>query len=231
MMKAFPVHAIPGLKNNFSFVNRYDRFAGILKDPSLKTMFAYSVQMFTKRELSNIMLEKVLPLETDYRSDELKEEFFDPLTYMMAVDYETYMLDDILQKVDRATMSTSLEGREPFLDHHIADWAAVLPVNLKYNNGDKKHIIKQLVHKYIPKEMMERPKMGFAIPIREWMENGFKDMVCTYLDDSFLDKQGIFNKKEVRSLLKGFYEEKKVPPEKLWYLFMFQLWYSRWMVK
>jgi asparagine synthase (glutamine-hydrolysing) len=148
---------------------------------------------------------------------------------MMAVDYETYMLDDILQKVDRATMSTSLEGREPFLDHHIADWAAVLPVNLKYNNGDKKHIIKQLVHKYIPKEMMERPKMGFAIPIKEWMENGFKDMVCTYLDDAFLDKQGIFNKKEVKSLLKGFYEEKKVPPEKLWYLFMFQLWFSRWM--
>ena len=85
------------------------------------------------------------------------------------------MVDDILQKVDRATMSVSLEGREPFLDQHIIEWAAQLPSDYKYHKGEKKYILRQIVHKYIPKEMMDRPKMGFAIPVENWLANELKD--------------------------------------------------------
>lgn len=81
----------------------------------------------------------------------------------MAMDYQTYLLDDILQKVDRAGMSVSLEGREPFLDHRIIEWAAQLPMDYKYHNGSKKFILKEIVHQYVPKTMIDRPKkvLGF----------------------------------------------------------------------
>jgi asparagine synthase (glutamine-hydrolysing) len=88
---------------------------------------------------------------------------------LLAADYLTYLPDDILAKVDRATMSAGLEGREPFLDHRIIEWAAQLPPELKYNKGDKKYLLKQLTHKYLPVEMMHRPKMGFGIPFGDWL--------------------------------------------------------------
>ena len=74
-----------------------------------------------------------------------------------------------LQKVDRATMSVSLEGREPFLDHRIIEWAAQLPNEFKYFQGNKKYILKEINKKYIPENMMDRPKMGFGIPIEKWL--------------------------------------------------------------
>jgi asparagine synthase (glutamine-hydrolysing) len=103
------------------------------------------------------------------------KQYYSPLAYMMAIDYQTYLIDDILQKVDRASMTASLEGREPFLDHRVIEWAAQLPDNYKYYKGSKKHIIKEIVHQYIPKELMDRPKMGFAIPIENWLMIDLKE--------------------------------------------------------
>ncbi len=102
---------------------------------------------------------------------------------MMAIDYQTYMVDDILQKVDKATMSISLEGREPFLDQDIIEWTAQLPSEYKYHHGQKKYILKQIVHKYIPKQIMERPKMGFGIPVETWLSNELKNLVKEYLSE------------------------------------------------
>ncbi|HEV7783321.1 MAG TPA: asparagine synthase (glutamine-hydrolyzing) [Chitinophagaceae bacterium] len=229
MMKAVPVHAMPFVKNNHLFVNRYDRFAEMLKNPTFNMIYGLSGELFTKREIDNIFMNQIQKLETNYRVDKLKPEYYDPLTYMMAVDYETYMVDDILQKVDRASMSVGLEGREPFLDQHIMDWVSLLPVGLKYHNGEKKYILKQLVHKYIPKEIMERPKMGFAIPINTWMKTSFKELIYTYLNDDFITRQGIFDKKSISRIVQGFYNGNHASPEKLWYLLIFQLWYKEWI--
>ncbi len=229
LMKAFPVHAIPFLKKNIHFANRYERFSEILRDPTLKTIYSFATQLFTHRELKDLLLNKFSLLSNDYRSNALKKEYFDPLTYMMAIDYQTYLLDDILQKVDRASMSIGLEAREPFLDHNVIEWASSLPVDFKYKDGQKKFIIKELVHKYVPQQIMDRPKMGFAIPVKEWMKVNFKEIVHYYLGDEFLSPQGIFDKKAARRLLTGFYSADKVPAEKLWYLLMFQMWYEKWM--
>ncbi len=231
LMKAIPVHAIPVVKNNHLFVNRYDRFSEMLQNPTFKTIYALSSELFTQREIKNMFMTSISKLQTNYRVDKLKKEFYDPLTYMMAIDYETYLVDDILQKVDRASMSVGLEGREPFLDHNILDWVSVLPVDLKLHKGQKKYILKELVHKYIPKNMMERPKMGFAIPIMTWMKTSFKEMIYTYLNEEYVVKQGIFDKNEINRIVDGFYNGNHASPEKLWYLLMFQLWYSEWMGK
>ena len=147
----------------------------------------------------------------------------------MAIDYQTYLLDDILQKVDRAAMSVSLEGREPFLDQRVIEWAAKLPMDYKYNNGSKKFIIKEIVHKYIPKAMLDRPKMGFGIPIAAWLQKDLKPFVDNYFDAAFIQKQNIFNNEEVQRIKDSFYKGKIERAEKIWYLLMFQMWYDKWM--
>ena len=147
---------------------------------------------------------------------------------MMAVDYQTYMVDDILQKVDRATMSVSLEGREPFLDQDIIEWAARLPSSYKYHQGQKKYILKQIVHKYIPREIMERPKMGFGIPMEHWLNHELKSLVLEYLDPKSLASHGLFQEKEVQSIVTEFFNGRKEKHLKVWYLLMFQMWYKQW---
>jgi asparagine synthase (glutamine-hydrolysing) len=148
---------------------------------------------------------------------------------MMAIDYQTYLLDDILQKVDRASMTVSLEGREPFLDHRVIEWAAQLPNDYKYYKGIKKHIIKEIVHQYIPKELMDRPKMGFAIPIENWLTVDLKEKVFYYLSNEKIIAQGIFSEVAVEKLKLNFYAGKKEYALKIWYLLMFQMWYEKWM--
>jgi asparagine synthase (glutamine-hydrolysing) len=148
---------------------------------------------------------------------------------MMAVDYQTYMVDDILQKVDRATMSASLEGREPFLDQKIIEWAAQIPSDLKYYQGQKKYLLKQIVHKYVPKEMMDRPKMGFGIPVETWLNNELRSLVEENLGPTALKEHGLFNEEEVRKLCQEFFSGRKEKYLKIWYLLMFQLWYKKWM--
>jgi asparagine synthase (glutamine-hydrolysing) len=164
-----------------------------------------------------------------YTSNALKSEFYTPLSYMMAIDYQTYMLDDILQKVDRATMTASLEGREPLLDHRIIEYAAQLPDEFKYQNGVKKHILREIVYDYIPKEMMERPKMGFAIPVAKWLSNDLRDLVEEYCSEQRLKEHDLFDLRETKQLLERFFNGKKEYDYKIWYLLMFQMWYDKWM--
>ena len=102
-------------------------------------------------------------------------------------------------------------------------------MNFKYNNGNKKFIIKEIVHKYIPKEMMDRKKMGFGIPISNWLQNDLKPFVDQYFDDAFIIKQNVFNNEEVQRIRRSFYQGKIERAEKIWYLLMFQMWYDKWM--
>ena len=229
MMNLIPANKIPVLKNRYNFHNRYEKLKGLLKDPSPQNMMLNLSRQFDESEIKSLMKSKILPLETAYFCSELSEKYYSPLAYMMAIDYQTYLVDDVLQKVDRASMTVSLEGREPFLDHRIIEWAAQLPDHYKYYNGSKKHIIKEIVHQYIPKELMDRPKMGFAIPIENWLTIDLKDKVFYYLDDEKIKSQNIFEISAVRKLKNDFYSGKKEYAVKIWYLLMFQMWYEKWM--
>lgn len=230
-MDLIPSNVLPILKNKYNFHNRYEKLKGILRNPSPESIMLSLSQQFTNSQLDKLVKNKVDELETAYHSKELLKENYTPLAYMMAIDYQTYMVDDILQKVDRATMTVSLEGREPYLDHRIIDWAAQLPDDFKYNNGSKKYILKEITHQYVPKEMMDRPKMGFAIPIASWLQKDLKDLVLTYINEKRITEQGIFNWTQVQAILDSFYNGKKELDVKLWYLLMFQMWHARWMEK
>jgi asparagine synthase (glutamine-hydrolysing) len=126
-------------------------------------------------------------------------------------------------------MSVSLEGREPFLDQHIIEWVAQLPNHYKIRNGNKKYLLKEIVHRYLPKEMMDRPKAGFAIPIDEWFSKELAEYFSIYLNKTYLDKQGIFNSDLVLLWTSLYQSGKKEYMTQLWNILMFQLWYEKWM--
>ena len=183
---------------------------------------------FEPDRLKELMTQEFDLLETAYSSQELKKEYYTPLSYMMAIDYTTYMVDDILQKVDRATMTASLEGREPFMDQRIIEFAAQLPDDYKYHNGIKKYILREVVHRHVPKEMMDRPKMGFAIPIADWLRKDLRDLLETYLSEERIKKEGFFNWEYVLKLKTQFLLGKKEYDLKIWYLLMFEMWMEKW---
>jgi asparagine synthase (glutamine-hydrolysing) len=220
---------IPVFKNRYNFHNRYEKLKGLLKDPSHKNVMLSLSQQFIEKQLNELILKKYESLETAYLSDSLTNNSYSSLAYMMAIDYQTYLVDDILQKVDRASMTVSLEGREPFLDHRIIEFAAQLPDNFKYHKGIKKHILKEITHQYIPKTMMDRPKTGFAIPIEKWLATDLKEQVLYYLNRQTIQSEGIFNPDQVNKLVIDFFNGKKEYATKIWYLLMFEMWYRQWM--
>ncbi len=150
------------------------------------------------------------------------------LNRAMALDYKNYMVDDILKKVDIAGMAFSLEGREPFLDQRILSFAAKLPMYLKYNKADKKYLLKKLLYKYVPREIVEGPKKGFSVPIGQWLKGDLKHLINDYLNDDFIQEQNIFNPKAIQDIINSFYAGRD-KGNKIWIIISFQMWYQRWM--
>ncbi|HHH55424.1 MAG TPA: hypothetical protein ENK91_17330 [Bacteroidetes bacterium] len=151
------------------------------------------------------------------------------LDKVLAIDYKTYMCDNILAKVDRATMSVSLEGREPLLDHNIVEFIAQVDSKIKYKDRNKKHVLKQITHQYLPKEIMNRPKKGFSVPLFEWFKDELKEYILYYINRERLDSEGIFNTDIVLRKRDLYFEGKLHDINELWYILVFEMWYDRWM--
>jgi asparagine synthase (glutamine-hydrolysing) len=152
----------------------------------------------------------------------------DTLSVALAMDYKMYMQNDILTKVDRATMSASLEGREPFLDHRLIEFAAQLPQTFKLGYTSKR-ILKDVLYKYIPKEMMNRPKMGFEVPISLWLKGDLSYLIHDYLSDASIEKTNFFNSNYVKQLKSDFFNDKLKDPFIIWKILQFQMWHEKWM--
>ncbi|HEY8388643.1 MAG TPA: asparagine synthase C-terminal domain-containing protein, partial [Parasegetibacter sp.] len=134
-----------------------------------------------------------------------------------------------LVKVDRATMSVGLEGREPMLDHRLIEYLATLPSNFKIRDGVNKWLLKQVVHKYLPKEIMERPKRPFIAPLMIWFREELQEQLKYYLSERCLLASGVFDPKPVIQMRDQYLAGKKVNYQKLWQVLVFQLWYNKWM--
>ncbi|MGI9534210.1 MAG: asparagine synthase (glutamine-hydrolyzing) [Thermodesulfobacteriota bacterium] len=147
---------------------------------------------------------------------------------MMATDFKTFLVDDILTKVDRASMRASLESREPFLDHRLVQYAARIPPGLKIKNGKSKYILRKILYKYVPRNLVDRPKMGFVVPLSDWLKSDLYPLLMDYLDENKLKREGIFNEKTVSLNIKSFLNG-SVSENKIWYLLMFQMWKDRWL--
>ena len=149
----------------------------------------------------------------------------DNLSFMMAMDLLTYMPDDILTKVDRAAMGVSLETRVPMLDHQVVEFAICLSNNYKLRNNQTKWLLRQVLYKYIPKKLVERPKSGFAIPIGIWLRTSLKDWADDLLDERTINDQGFFNAGLIRKRWHHHQSGSHNWEHFLWNVLMFQSWF------
>ncbi len=144
--------------------------------------------------------------------------------FMMAMDAQTYMADDILVKVDRAAMAASLETRVPMLDHRVAAFAWQLPLDMKIRDGQGKWLLRQMLYKYVPKELIERPKMGFGIPLDQWLRGPLRDWAEQLLDADLIKGQGYFRVEPIRAMWSQHLSGSHNWQYHLWNILMFQAW-------
>jgi len=143
-------------------------------------------------------------------------------------DFDHYLPDDILMKVDRTTMLTSIEGREPLLDHRIAEFAFRLPTHLTRGTLGSKHILKKILYKHVPQHLVDRPKQGFAIPLGAWLRGDLKDLVNDYLNPRRIREAGIFDPDMIEQTTSRFYRGDHHMQNRVWLALAFEMWREEW---
>jgi asparagine synthase (glutamine-hydrolysing) len=149
-----------------------------------------------------------------------------PVERMMALDLLGYLPADILAKLDRAAMAVSLETRVPFLDHHIVEFAWRLPLALKLRGGTTKWVLRELLYRHVPRALVERPKMGFGVPIGAWLRGPLRDWAEALLDPRRLEQEGFFHAEPMRRLWQAHVGGKVDAQNRLWPVLMFQSWHE-----
>ena len=148
----------------------------------------------------------------------------------MLHDLTTYLPDDVLTKVDRASMAASLETRTPLLDYRIVEFALGLPLEYKLQNGKKKRILKDLLYSEVPKEMIGQNKMGFRIPFADWLRKDYDPLVQWYFSEEFIRKQGLFDPALTGKMLRSYQDSNTVDyAREVWTFLVFQIWYEHYI--
>ncbi|MGN6545247.1 MAG: asparagine synthase (glutamine-hydrolyzing) [Aureliella sp.] len=184
--------------------------------------------VFRDSDLSALLADRFRPKSNWFDAGDMLTSGNDVLNRMLALDYKTYLPDDILTKVDRATMAVSLEGREPLLDHRLAEFTARLPSEFKISGTERKYILKRIAHKHLPEPLLNRPKKGFSVPYFRWLRSDLKSLVDHLLEPRRIQRQGILNAPYVEKYKKMFFTGNEKTNVGMWNLLMFQMWLERW---
>ena len=226
---AYGLKLVSKLYSYSSFKNR--KLLGLRDVLISNKKYKDSILFEAYSSMSDSFLKKLLKtnknLKSNYKLD--YKLFKDKMSLFIALDFRNYLQNDMLVKVDRATMSQSIEGREPLLDHRLVEYVAGLPTNYKYFKGDKKRILKDILFTYIPEELFVKKKLGFTVPIYDWLREDLSFLIDNYLSMEELKKSNLFNEKVVLKIIKDFKNDELPDETIIWKLLMFQMWYKKWM--
>ena len=222
---SLPIQKKEGFKGKINLLHR------LLSAYSKENLFRYKIEpaYFSDRDLNELLSFKHQPIQTNFDTFSTLNSFNDDVNKMLAIDYKTYMVDDVLVKVDRAAMAVSLEGREPLLDHRIAEFLAQVPSSLKYHDGCSKYLLKKITHKYVPEHLLNRPKKGFGVPLNRWLKGELKEMLMDFTSEKSLKDAQIFNVHKVQKFRDNYLKGNSDDAEQIWFLLMYQMWYNEWM--
>ena len=210
------------LQNRFANIgNKIHKTADILSSESIRDLHLKLVSQIYNPS-------KWLKNSNEYKSklndDIVRFEELNSIESMMAYDLISYLPTDILTKVDRAAMSVSLETRIPFLDLNVIEFSASLPIEYKIRNGVSKWALREVLYRHVPRDLIERPKMGFGVPLAEWLRGPLKDWAESLLDEKRLHQEGFFNVKFVREKWLEHLSGNRNWSFQLWNVLMFQAW-------
>lgn len=158
----------------------------------------------------------------------LDMRFEDRIRRMTLLDMLAYLPDDILTKTDRASMAHGLELRVPLLDHRVVEWAAALPTHLKVAGGQGKRVLRSLLYRYVPRDLVDRPKMGFGVPVGEWLRGPLRQWCRDMLDTERIRRQGLLDAGAVAARLERFMRGEAALTQRIWDLLMLQAWVEEW---
>jgi asparagine synthase (glutamine-hydrolysing) len=214
---------LPKNSRQTNIKEKFLKFKRAINSENIYEMFLNSSSYLSENEVKQYLKMYDKKVFNKFYDNDL--DFFD---YMMMIDYKTFMVDDVLVKVDRATMGVSIEGREPLLDHRIVEFVARIPKGIKYKNNQNKYLLRQILYKYIPKNLVDKPKSGFQIPLNEWLKSDLRYLIDKYINSRTLDRS-IFNVEDILNLKKEFLTEKNNYHSFLWFIIMYEMWREKWL--
>lgn len=203
------------------FADRLPKFGDVIKQ---KTEAGYYQNLISHWKNPDQLVLGATEPQTIFNYPELHPKLADFREQMMYLDSMTYLPDDILTKVDRASMAVSLEARVPLLDHRVVEFAWKTPMSFKYREGKGKWLLREVLYRYVPRELMDRPKMGFGVPIEDWLQGPLRDWAEALVDEKRLREEGFFNPAPIRKMWQEHISGKRRWHYYLWDVLMFQAW-------
>jgi asparagine synthase (glutamine-hydrolysing) len=201
---------------------RVHRFSSMLKDPTPGRLMEIYLSHWKPEEIKRLIGASASARPTANSYPGL------PATQISLWDFQHYLPEDILTKVDRTTMAVSIEGREPLLDHRIVEYAFTLPPHLRRGQLGPKHLLKSILYRYVPRELVDRPKQGFGIPLNGWLRTDLKGLVNDYLAEDRIRKAGIMDAERIKHTIRRFYQGDTTLSTPLWFLLAFEMWREKW---
>jgi asparagine synthase (glutamine-hydrolysing) len=220
---------LPKSKRQANIAIKFNKFKSMINAKTKDEMFIRASSKVEANFLNKILMNgKFKNFEKTAFQEFNKLDRLDRLDQMMAMDYKTFMVDDVLCKVDRASMSVSLEGREPLLDHRLAEYMARVPVELKYKQNKGKYLLREILKKYVPTKITDKPKAGFTVPLKSWLLNELKETAIEALESEILKIDELFKEKELQKITKNLKKNKIENPTFIWMIIIYVQWRKRW---
>ncbi len=221
--------SIPYFSGKYNFSSRYEKMINIWKSQSPYVAMRNISNYITDNETKKLLKPRFQDQKTYFDIADEMNDSNDELNKLLAIDYKTFLMDNNLVKIDRAAMSVSLEGREPFLDQRVIEYVSRLPSDFKIREGRTKALLKDVVHRYVDPKLMDRPKKPFIAPLEIWFRKEMKDLLVEHVNEESLERQNIFNTAEVMKMRDDYLSGKRVSHQKIWNILLFQIWYRRYM--